>query len=160
VREQYSTQLAMTAGVLTLIVTAVFAFIQSPGLLDFSETAAAKSAGEVPHRIEGRRDCAGCHGVKGAKPYPAKHTGWSIGSCMQCHRPAAAVAAEIVAPAASIDEKAGTAPPLPHPVQGMEECGACHSFDAGHPYPDDHAGWSDDSCTTCHATLENDGEKQ
>ncbi|MDW7774077.1 MAG: cytochrome c3 family protein [Desulfobulbaceae bacterium] len=152
-REQYSTRLAMTAGALTLVVTAVFAFLQTPGLLDFPETAPVKSAGLIPHRIEGRDDCAGCHGLKGEKPYPVKHTGWSIGSCMQCHKPFAGTAAETDAPEITADET-GTAVPMPHPVQGMERCSACHGPEADYPYPENHSGRSDDICTACHASPE------
>lgn len=149
-REQYSMRLAITTGALILLVAAGFALFQSPELLDFPETAAVKSAGMILHPIEKRRDCTGCHGRNGVKPYPVKHAGWSIGSCTRCHTPAPGAAPDSGATEVRIDEITGTARPTPHPVQGMEECGACHGLDADHPYPEDHAGRPNDSCTVCH----------
>jgi len=152
-RQWYSTQLAIAAGILTLIVTAFFALIQSPELLDFQETAAVKSAAAVPHTVEGRRHCNSCHGIKGAKPYPARHTGWSTESCMRCHVPAKVSAPGIVDFPAAIgtnDEKRTMAQPVPHPIQGMDNCGSCHGPNGLLPYPEDHSDRHDDSCTSCH----------
>lgn len=42
--------------------------------------------------------------------------------------------------------------PLPHPVAGYEDCQGCHGREGMRPYPPDHWGWSDQSCTRCHAT--------
>lgn len=86
-REQYSIQLAIAAGLLILLFATVFAVIQTPELLDFPESPVVKSAATIPHPIDGRLTCSNCHGIKGVKPYPVKHAGWSIGSCMKCHLP-------------------------------------------------------------------------
>jgi hypothetical protein len=39
---------------------------------------------------------------------------------------------------------------MPHPVEGYEECNSCHGLDAEFPYPQNHQGWSIQSCTQCH----------
>ena len=160
-RELYSTQLAIAAGVLTLIITAVFALIQSPELLDFQETAAVKSASAVPHLVEGRRLCNNCHGTKGVKPYPARHTGWNNESCTKCHVPVNVAAPEIDGPVVTdpSDKKKKMAQPVPHPLKGMENCGGCHGTNGILPYPEDHSGRKDDSCTRCHMPSENKGAK-
>ena len=41
-------------------------------------------------------------------------------------------------------------PAVPHPVEGREDCLACHDAGQVVPFPEDHAGRSNDSCTMCH----------
>ncbi len=41
-------------------------------------------------------------------------------------------------------------PAVPHPVEGREDCLACHDTGQVVPFPDDHAGRTNDSCTMCH----------
>ncbi len=41
-------------------------------------------------------------------------------------------------------------PAVPHPVEGREDCLACHDAGQIKPFPEDHAGRSNDSCTMCH----------
>jgi hypothetical protein len=41
-------------------------------------------------------------------------------------------------------------PPVPHPVEGREDCLACHDIGQVKPFPADHAGRTSDSCTMCH----------
>ncbi|HKC95763.1 MAG TPA: hypothetical protein VKB81_17255 [Nitrospira sp.] len=43
------------------------------------------------------------------------------------------------------------ADPIPHPLQGYEECEACHGVKEEIPYTIRHLGWSIKSCTRCHA---------
>lgn len=157
-REQYSIRLALAIGALTLVVTVFFAFFQSPGLLDLPEKSVVKSAAAIPHLIKGRDNCTRCHGLSGGQPYPVKHAGWSDGSCPQCHRPGTASAGKEETKAVPANEKGKEANPLPHPVEGMEECGACHGPGGEHPYPEDHAGRAEAGCTACHAAQENIGE--
>lgn len=40
-----------------------------------------------------------------------------------------------------------------HPVEGYEQCGACHGIKGPMPYPIKHLGWSNQSCTKCHIPL-------
>jgi len=86
-RELYSTQLALAAGILTLFATLFFALRQAPETLTPRPTAAVKTAAAIPHGIEHMELCRDCHGLKGAHPYPARHTGWSNASCTRCHLP-------------------------------------------------------------------------
>lgn len=41
-------------------------------------------------------------------------------------------------------------PKVPHPLEGREDCLACHDTGGIEPFPDDHAGRTNDSCTMCH----------
>ncbi len=152
-RELYSTQLAITAGVLILIATVIFSLAQSPELLEFKETAAVKSARQIPHPIKGRQQCNSCHALKSSQPYPVKHAGWSVASCIKCHELIMDASPSLIAaPAGSSAEleKTGRAQSLPHPLEEMEKCGDCHSRDGASPYPENHAGRHQDGCTICH----------
>lgn len=40
---------------------------------------------------------------------------------------------------------------VPHPLKGMEQCDSCHGTKGMLPYPAGHVGWSNQSCTKCHA---------
>ena len=86
-REVYAKQLSIAVGILILIATATFAFLQCPELLDYQKTAAVEAAAAIPHPVEGHQQCSSCHGPKGTNPYPLKHTGWSDASCPKCHTP-------------------------------------------------------------------------
>jgi hypothetical protein len=86
-RQLYSTQLAVATGIIIVILTAVFALIQSPEMLKFPETTAVTAAMAVPHPVEGMDICDSCHGIKGTRPYPLKHIGWNNKSCTKCHIP-------------------------------------------------------------------------
>jgi hypothetical protein len=41
-------------------------------------------------------------------------------------------------------------PAVPHPVEGREDCLACHDIGQVKPFPEDHAGRTSDSCVMCH----------
>jgi cytochrome c553 len=87
-RQLYSTQLAIAIGILILAVTLLFAFFQSPELMEMDERSAMKTAYDIPHPIQGMQHCNSCHGLKGEKPYTLKHAGWNNESCTKCHSPA------------------------------------------------------------------------
>ncbi len=40
--------------------------------------------------------------------------------------------------------------PMPHPIQGQEQCDTCHGPSGIKPYPANHAGRPNDSCQVCH----------
>lgn len=40
--------------------------------------------------------------------------------------------------------------PITHPIEGREECDTCHGLSGMMPYPADHEGRPNDSCTICH----------
>jgi mono/diheme cytochrome c family protein len=52
----------------------------------------------------------------------------------------------------SIAENAliAAAPLIPHPLEGYEDCTSCHGRNERVPYPDNHLGWPNTSCTQCH----------
>jgi formate dehydrogenase gamma subunit len=39
---------------------------------------------------------------------------------------------------------------IPHPIEGREQCETCHGPDGMSPWPPDHAGRPNESCTFCH----------
>ena len=41
-------------------------------------------------------------------------------------------------------------PQVPHPIEGREDCLACHDTGQEQAFPEDHAGRTNDSCTMCH----------
>ena len=41
-------------------------------------------------------------------------------------------------------------PVVPHPTEGLEDCLACHDAGQIDPFPEDHAGRTNDSCLMCH----------
>lgn len=43
-----------------------------------------------------------------------------------------------------------TAPVIPHPLVGYENCVECHGHNGAVPYPLNHLGWPSSSCTQCH----------
>jgi len=48
----------------------------------------------------------------------------------------------------------GEIPTVPHPIEGIDDCLACHAADAIVPFPDDHEGRTGDSCLLCHQVQE------
>lgn len=46
------------------------------------------SAPQVPHSLEQRADCTGCHALNGVKPYPNWHVKRELGNdaCLGCHK--------------------------------------------------------------------------
>ncbi len=39
---------------------------------------------------------------------------------------------------------------IPHPIKGQEQCDTCHGIDGMKPFPVDHVGRPNESCTVCH----------
>lgn len=106
----------------------------------------------IPHEVEGREDCLGCHeeGRLGSPQIPADHEGRTNEVCQDCHRPEGA--------------EPVTAPPaVPHTLEGRENCLECHlSSEATatpgpppQPTPIIHPQAEDvNTCVDCHSTLE------
>lgn len=67
----------------------------------------------IPHPLEGRDNCLGCHetGVAGAPQIPEDHEGRTNETCRGCH----------------VEAMADVAPNIPHELEGREDCVACHS---------------------------------
>ncbi len=47
-------------------------------------------------------------------------------------------------------------PPVPHPVEGREDCVLCHGTGAVKPFPEDHQDRDSESCTMCHGVGESE----
>lgn len=144
-RELYSTTLAIVASTIIVLLTLVFALIQSPE----ARSAPERIAAGIPHPVDGRARCDACHGVGGARPYPIRHLGWSNLSCAKCHPPLPATAETL--PAEAPGDEGGEVPFNPHPGEGWDDCLACHAVDGRvRPAPSDHGGWANDDCAACH----------
>ena len=101
----------------------------------------------IPHEIAGREQCDTCHGPNGISPYPADHQGRPNESCQICHKPGPTTH---LATAGSQPQASGTPADIPHVIQGREQCSMCHSLTGLQPFPADHEGRADTTCTTCH----------
>jgi hypothetical protein len=173
-RELYSFLLSIVAGLFIVIVTVIFAMIQSPEILYAPE----REFMSIPHTIKGRIQCDGCHGIKGIKPYPIRHLGWSNESCMKCHLPAVSEVIDpleitpapplAAAPDAGVKDRPADRkvsaeekiPPITHPIEGWEECIKCHSVDSNiMPAPEDHKNRGNDICTKCHVASIPDNKR-
>jgi hypothetical protein len=105
----------------------------------------------IPHTLENRDDCLGCHkeGRLKAPIVPASHEGRTNDVCQDCHRP--------------VGEAPAPAPPaVPHTLVGRENCLECHLSSeptptAGPPplpTPIVHPqARGVDNCVDCHSTL-------
>lgn len=99
-----------TALICTLWLVGFILVVAAVGLVQ--DTAFAQPP--IPHPLEGRDNCLACHetGVAGAPQVPADHKGRTIEMCRMCH-----VLREAPAP---------SAPLIPHPLEGRENCTGCH----------------------------------
>ncbi len=101
---------------------------------------------KIPHSLTGRENCVACHqtGVGGAPKFPDDHVSRTNELCKFCHEPAA-----VTAPA---KPAAGGPNPIPHSLQGRDNCLACHKDGVGGAtkIPASHAGRTNDICRTCH----------
>ncbi len=120
----------------------------------------------IPHTLEGRADCIACHttGLAGAPKSPPDHVGRTNEMCQACHKPgparaatptvAATVAAPAVSPTAAPAATRATSaiPRVPHPLQGRDNCLACHQTGLGGSpkVPANHTGRGNETCKTCH----------
>jgi hypothetical protein len=131
------------------------AVVAAVALLLVSGIAAAQDTPpSIPHPLEGRDACLGCHeaGLAGAPQVPADHAGRTNEICRGCHQPATATS---VAPTAT-SEPTGGPPVIPHPLEGRQECLSCHQEGMGGApkVPEDHVGRTSDVCQGCHQPLQ------
>jgi predicted CXXCH cytochrome family protein len=49
----------------------------------------------IPHNLEGRANCLGCHGPAQKKPFPRDHLGRPAAACLSCHVPSQSSRAEV-----------------------------------------------------------------
>jgi cytochrome b subunit of formate dehydrogenase len=110
----------------------------------------------IPHDLAGREKCDACHGPGDLKPYPADHQGRTNDTCTGCHQAASAgVAAPTSATGALATPQPAKAnalagPSIPHDLLGKENCDTCHGPGGLKPYPADHQGRPNPTCTACH----------
>ena len=132
-------------------------------------------AGAVPavlHTLDGRRDqCLTCHGADGFKPYPEDHKGRATETCLSCHElsPLTSGDAGEVSPTDAEAEDTGAdtsqpdqpddVRPVPHTLEGRDDCLLCHDTGGVEPFPDDHVGRTVDMCQECHVPGA-EGEEQ
>ena len=130
-------------------------------------TPTAPSAGPpaIPHTLEGRNLCLGCHG-SGSPAFPqvpVDHAGRANEACTLCHSPTGvptpaptAAPTPTTTPAATATPTpSGAVPPaVPHSLAGRDQCLGCHgSGSTAFPQvPADHAGRTEDTCTLCHSS--------
>jgi len=104
---------------------------------------------QVPHPVGPRTDCEICHGLQKVHPYPENHTQFDATQCTGCHP---VIQEALIAPSGSPTPEAVTGPaPIPHPLEGREDCLICHAVGSGvKPAPPDHEGRTSDLCQACH----------
>jgi hypothetical protein len=97
---------------------------------------------EIPHSTEGLDDCFACHDPDdGSVPAPSHHAGFSQALCQICHEPG--------------EVTTSLAPEIPHAIEGLDDCFACHDPDDGSvPAPSNHADYSQGQCQACHTLGE------
>lgn len=155
-------------------VTWKFAGLDAPGILKLESPTQkiAERAAKVPHPVAGQGNCQACHGAGGVRPYPADHAGRSNDICLGCHEALPAPTATptpppapTVAPSLSPTTTAATsdtATPragmvgvtgIPHSLEGRSDCLLCHGAGSAKPYPPDHAGRANETCTVCHQPV-------
>jgi hypothetical protein len=122
----------------------VFLMVVSALAIMAAGTAFAAPSGQAKpttHPVEGRENCSMCHpaGSGGVKPAPADHEGRPNGTCVACHKPAAAVQpaagpTPTLAPGAqpsgqqpgAAQPGAAAQPQVADPMGASEACRACH----------------------------------
>jgi len=132
----------IAAGILLLLLMSGFA-------------AAQETPPGIPHPLEGRDACLGCHeaGLAGAPQIPADHTGRTNEMCRACHQPATTAAvtpaeASSETPSAPSDDDAVATPSalpvatattgalvMPHSLEGHQNCLECHAAAGATPVP-------------------------
>lgn len=134
-------------------------------------TTPAAAPKPIPHALAGKQACNACHAPDSSiKPAPADHAGRAENTCTACHQPAGEgtttpAATFTAAATTAVTSTAGTAlagsatpagpKPIPHSLEGKQECNACHAPDSSiKPAPADHAGRANSTCTACHKPAE------
>ena len=125
--------------------TRPFAFFAALLLIGATTLSAQEKPPVTPHDLEGKENCAMCHGgegMMGATAMPANHEGIANANCQLCHSKASPMQTAAGAPTA-----------IPHDMEGKENCVMCHKDGVmgAAKMPDSHAELKVENCTTCHA---------
>ncbi len=139
-----------------------FVGLDAPAIRELVEPPVVPGSGQpepVPHPIGPDTDCTICHASDAVRPWPTDHASFTPDTCTQCHQPPLTGVSE--GQAASGPDAAASASLIPHPLEGRNECLACHGADAFKPYPADHVGRPVDSCLGCHQpAIEEEQEEE
>jgi hypothetical protein len=108
----------------------------------------------IPHTLENRSDCLACHeeGKLGSSQIPEDHAGRTNDVCQDCHQPAS----EAEAPAAEETGTPAGPAPVPHTLEGRENCLECHTPPEGMAVSEDetptipHPLIGRENCLACH----------
>jgi hypothetical protein len=130
----------------------------------------AQDIPSIPHPLEGRENCLACHetGAAGSTQVPEDHVGRTNEMCQACHKPAEVAqepSPELTSEAVSTTESptpevtptAGGPAPIPHSLEGRENCLECHlSPEAGMVVTEEgpptipHPLIGRENCLACH----------
>jgi hypothetical protein len=97
----------------------------------------------VSHDVAGRDQCMMCHKAGAMEPVPdapASHNDRPNETCLWCH-------------AQDSPMLTADATPIPHALEGRDQCMMCHKAGAMEPVPDapaSHEGRDVKYCTLCH----------
>ncbi len=122
-----------------------YAGLNAPEIRELSKPAKKPSTGApnpIPHPVSAKTDCKVCHGPEKVVPFPANHAAFPVDTCTGCHTPSVPPGPGEPAPL--------TPPTIPHQLEGMSECTACHALDKPAPFPQNHTAFSLDMCLNCH----------
>jgi hypothetical protein len=89
-RQMFANQLAVVIGVLVLVVSMIFALIQSTGALGITQGPPETQPPVIPHPVIGYLDCLSCHDLDGRVPFPPDHVSYANAVCTGCHIPSGA----------------------------------------------------------------------
>jgi nitrate reductase cytochrome c-type subunit len=139
-----------------------------PPAPDATETPVPEGPPAIPHSLEGRGQCLGCHasGSSAFPQVPEDHAARTNDICTNCHSASVSPAPSPtpIAPVATAtpepeeQEKEGKPeegpPAIPHTLEGRDQCLGCHGsgFPSFPQVPDSHAGRTNDMCTLCHSS--------
>ncbi len=96
-----------------------------------------QQAPNIPHVLDGRDDCLGCHNTSTNVPVPADHQGRTSDVCADCHT-------------LTSNPSKTTATAIPHTLEGRSNCLLCHAEGTDMGVPASHVGRTSNICTACH----------
>ena len=114
-----------------------------------------KTAGAVPHPIEGMGDCGACHstGSQDLPQMPDDHSNRSTEACGACHASGVLEGETTATEGPTTDtDKNGKPSPISHSLEGREKCLTCHggAIEGISAVPANHGGYDDQMCGLCH----------
>ncbi|MCG3208796.1 MAG: hypothetical protein FOGNACKC_02408 [Anaerolineae bacterium] len=115
-----------------------------PLATDLSSEQTQVEVPQVPHLVDNFKDqCLTCHQSDAVSPFPQNHATWQADTCLFCHQEQTETA-----------EAQEGRPPIPHTIEGREDCLACHGLDSIKPFPENHKSRPVEKCQNCHKPQE------